>query len=663
MTVAEVVGDEYKQWNCGEKIVFDMQTGHGKTSFILETLLPYVHGRNERILFLANRSALEKQVNLRVPPEYQTAIQVMTYQKFAVMRYMQYEGGEQVPNPEWENIRQMKYWIMDEAHYFLSDVAFSGKMNKCLERLLQEEYKKIMIFMTATPKLLYLAMYNKITNVPPRSLWVRSLPENPGPPSLVQISSFYHNHPSPMLTLKALLENKERVDMAVKEIKYIEGLSEIEKMKLLLMYDYSVDLRLEQLKSAQEDYYKEKFNKYKKMFSEMKKTCRLYHSLRDYSYLAPQYYMGEEEIAKIVKKTGTEKWIIFVRRKEQGNLYRELLVKQGLIDTVFITADSKKASKKSVERMNWESIINENRFLAQVLITTKVLDNGVNIDDELVKHIVIEETEETEFLQMLGRKRVLNSSEKKAKVNVYLNTKTIGEIRKQFSNNIMPIIKFLHIFERTRESTGHSGEDVIYLTRPPNMSRLKPYMENGQFKKPYSSYLVEAKNGNHPFDEKATKDNPLVRVDLFEKNNLAVRKLTYDYYKFLSWIEQSEKAGGTQFPWLEEQLSWIGKEYDETQWINYEEQLMYRTNLECLLKENCGNLAPLEEKEMLREAVRNYAEACRPKHKIVKSAYSVKLINSALCDWNLPYSVVSKSRSHKGKKANYWHIEENDEIE
>lgn len=41
-----------------------------------------------------------------------------------------------------------------------------------------------------------------------------------------------------------------------------------------------------------------------------------------------------------------------------------------------------------------------------MLFTTKVLDNGVNLKDKAIKHIIIEQTDMVEFMQCLGRKRV-----------------------------------------------------------------------------------------------------------------------------------------------------------------------------------------------------------------------------------------------------------------
>lgn len=59
-----------------------------------------------------------------------------------------------------------------------------------------------------------------------------------------------------------------------------------------------------------------------------------------------------------------------------------------------------------------------------MLITTKVLDNGVNISDEGVRHIVIPFCDQTEFMQMLGRRR----TDEGERVYLYVEVPTIQKV-------------------------------------------------------------------------------------------------------------------------------------------------------------------------------------------------------------------------------------------
>ena len=53
----------------------------------------------------------------------------------------------------------------------------------------------------------------------------------------------------------------------------------------------------------------------------------------------------------------------------------------------------------------------------QILITTSVLDNGVNIKDSQVANIVLMTEDEDEFKQMLGRRRFASENET---INIFI---------------------------------------------------------------------------------------------------------------------------------------------------------------------------------------------------------------------------------------------------
>ena len=73
------------------------------------------------------------------------------------------------------------------------------------------------------------------------------------------------------------------------------------------------------------------------------------------------------------------------------------------IATVFINSSLK---NKSVVREQLKQLESKQLFSCKVLISTSILDCGVNIVDDAVQNIVIFEIEKTTFIQMLGRVRV-----------------------------------------------------------------------------------------------------------------------------------------------------------------------------------------------------------------------------------------------------------------
>ncbi len=129
-----------------------------------------------------------------------------------------------------------------------------------------------------------------------------------------------------------------------------------------------------------------------------------YTSNIDYSYLNVKYFKKlETDIYQLIKNDDTEdKWLIFVTSKEKGQALKEKLNDNS------ITAEFIHSSKRSKEK---ENILNTGTFYSKVLITTKCLDNGVNIKDDKVKNLVILAYDKVTFIQELGRKRfdILNA--------------------------------------------------------------------------------------------------------------------------------------------------------------------------------------------------------------------------------------------------------------
>ena len=134
-----------------------------------------------------------------------------------------------------------------------------------------------------------------------------------------------------------------------------------------------------------------------------------------------QFFEEPEEIIKEIcqNKDRKEKWLIFTSSKQNGGrLSRELSAKG--ISVGVLDAGGKNSKL-------WRKLIQESRYDEQVLITTKVLDNGVNITDPRVKHIVLPFCAEEDFLQMLGRRR-MGAGET---VNLYVMVPTIQMIDAQ----------------------------------------------------------------------------------------------------------------------------------------------------------------------------------------------------------------------------------------
>jgi len=140
-------------------------------------------------------------------------------------------------------------------------------------------------------------------------------------------------------------------------------------------------------------------------FSRGNRKTHTYELSKNYDYVDVKYLSDDNEILDIVNKTNG-KTIIFISNKDNGLRIKEDL-ENNSIDCIFITAENKENDSKE----DVDEIVNNNTFSKKVLITTSVLDVGVNILDTDVENMVIAANEPVEFLQMLGRFRVIQEGQ------------------------------------------------------------------------------------------------------------------------------------------------------------------------------------------------------------------------------------------------------------
>lgn len=132
---------------------------------------------------------------------------------------------------------------------------------------------------------------------------------------------------------------------------------------------------------------------------------------KNYDYLNIKYLSKDEEITEIVKNS-KGKTVIFISSKESGEKLKKNL-EENNIECIFITAGNKETEAKE----NVEELVYTNSFSKKVLITTSVLDVGVNLLDTEIENMIIAANEPVEFLQMLGRFRVIQEGQE---VSLYI---------------------------------------------------------------------------------------------------------------------------------------------------------------------------------------------------------------------------------------------------
>ncbi len=163
-----------------------------------------------------------------------------------------------------------------------------------------------------------------------------------------------------------------------------------------------------------------------------------YDMSRHYDYLKIKSWEKNKDIIDKIQDNN-DKWMIFVSNKSDGNTLKESIKKEiPDIGVEFITAESK-------ESKIYKEIIKKEKFPdnLRVLITTAVIDNGVNIKDDNVKNIVIDVPDRVEFIQMLGRVRI-DKKTKSNQVNLYVREYKLDTLIKCWQNEAKELIKRLN---------------------------------------------------------------------------------------------------------------------------------------------------------------------------------------------------------------------------
>lgn len=340
-----------------------------------------------------------------------------------------------------------------------------------------------------------------------------------------------------------------------------------------------------------------------------------YSTGRDYSYLNVKYFRHMNRInilSNLIKNdTSSDKWMIFISAKEDGNKLIDELGEE--------TCSMIYASMEETPELN--SIITKNEFEKKVLICTKALDNGVNIKDPNVKNIVVMALDKTSMIQMIGRKRI--KIENAQEVNLYLSTRS----KKTFItliNGYNPQLKQVELL----------GKDKM------------------AFMKKYDNYLDKI-NADIIYHDPKTGDfkvNPTAYARLIKDNAFAIEMV--GFFNF-----------DKDFAFIRTQLRWLGltNTFNENNLI---EGVISDSEKETF-EEYIKKLIPIkileEEQVKLKEMLTS--EAFKIDRKLLQGTKKMHpdTFNSIMeKTLQLPYKVVatrtSKRVDGKIKKYTYWTI-------
>jgi hypothetical protein len=268
-------------------------------------------------------------------------------------------------------------------------------------------------------------------------------------------------------------------------------------------------------------------------------------------------------------------------------------------DAEFICSNNNKEFSRKSSKPTMKEIANKNTFSCRFLFSTKVLDNGINIIEPKLKHIIVDMTDPIDIIQCLGRKRIANDE----KINVY--------IKNNNGRNIFPFLQRsrdrLKLVQERNESTKEEFQNKYARKKLDDI--IMNNAEVNQAKLYYSRYVVDT-------FAKILNDN--------DKNG---------YQKYISLL-----------------LNYPLKQ------IKIAEQHYEQKSLELIMESFLNKkLYKDEEQEMFKTVF--FENIFAPKRKINISKRGMNCINSILQEDNLPYEITSRREGtlpHRGKY--YWWI-------
>lgn len=375
-----------------------------------------------------------------------------------------------------------------------------------------------------------------------------------------------------------------------------------------------------------------------------------YHFQRDYSYLNVKAYSEIRELYDDIIKgvNRAEKWLIFIDDKAKCQRVKDELEEKGEKMGISLQNDDSKAGKVyavSADSKNDEIcklIIQEEKLVKgiQVLITTSVLDNGVNLTG--IDHIVVSDMSKSKCIQMVGRARKSGDNDSKTLYRKRFDKKYVADR----IHDLKEQRKAYHDFDLAYGDLN----DQLFSRNCDEYSFLIKYFQGNE---------TDWKNAKHWFGR--LQEEPGRLFPNIIARDLLARYLSmyeYIYQEMEDELKRIEASGQKikRFPgqkYLEHQLSWFGKEYcaddDQTLCDKDKAEKEFLDFLK-LYSEEKGCIDD-EEKEVFKKEFTRLHDAAFPREDKNKSRnYGINVMNKILEKKAVNYKVESHSK--------YWQVVE-----
>ena len=670
MFVTDLIGNDYKNWMAGDKIIIASPTGSGKSTFILRSLLPHAMKQGQHIVYICNRKVLNDQFTVESRKQIESiletteltedevhSIHVTTYQHCETANsfpyftippdlsgmsreeYIEAEICNKLPKPKSLPPEEVLYCVFDEAHYFLSDAMFNPNTNYWVGK---DFSRMISIFLTATPDLLLCFLACQICSLYDEIRIVR------------QISDRFieRNKLKKRLSKKQILwgwDEESRAHYA-KEIVFTKQ-DEIQRQcREIAPYELAFQFIDKALSR----------NTINLMGVHMNMQSI------DYSYVYTKYFNKFYDLIDSIVAS-TDKWLIFISNENDGiDLAARLSEKE--ISVAYLSAQTRH-KKGSNGYREFHNIVEHQTFECRVLIATSVMDCGVSVKDPKLKHIVIDQSDKTEFLQMLGRRRV-GPNEIIHLYIKYLSPKNIDSMRARDEKALHFMVNFYRInevgYDRKRTPTavndGMQGRSEL----PANTINrtVKELMDRNH------PTLVYNKNpATHPdFPTTGPYSNPVYNKsssDFLKEYRMSTTAFIQILYTLKGYMAALEVYRTEQDPlfYLKEQLSWLGKSYDVQNWVGYTERMQELSDFLEGYRSSASKITANQQPIFRQECLDHILSLPMPIKTIRKdisrfkngTVPGMKKLNDVFREIGLPYRIKSKQAA-SGDRKTVWYV-------
>lgn len=329
---------------------------------------------------------------------------------------------------------------------------------------------------------------------------------------------------------------------------------------------------------------------------------QVYEFACDFSYINAYAFDGIEDLAEIIKRSD-EKWAVFVDKIDIGKQLIEKLGKGTLI-----TAESKKVESPSYP--SFKKIVDEEKYDEQILVSTAVLENGINIKDYHVKNVAIFCNDKVRFLQTLGRIRRIEN----CLLDVYIANVSKDEVTRRYNS-----------ISRTKKAIGNYYANVTDF---------------------YNQYIYNAApRANVKGSFTVLKDGTAHINEIFP---IKIR-----HFDTVFWEEMKNKfEAGEENPVLKAKFGWLGMEFQVEQVVGIKQIKAAKEALIMFMERHVGQQIIKTEQLVFREKFSTLYRTVygqRKEDKQDNQVYGLNVIKKLLEDRGMPYTVNNEQR-------NYWQV-------